>query len=71
MCVSTWVVLMAINIACNSTRRMFWCPGSLYDIWVLLLGLYATTMLPSICTSEFFVSGMKYRLCICIVVDEI
>ena len=43
MCVSIWVIyifLIAMSIAFNSALSIFWYPRSLYDIWVLLLGLY-------------------------------
>ena len=58
MCVSVWVVcmvLIAINIASNFALRIYWYPGNLSDIWVLLLGLYTPepAMLPSIFPSDF------------------
>ena len=57
-CVFVWVVcmvLIAISIAFNYALRIFWYPGNLYDIWVLLLGLYTPepAVLPSICPAEF------------------
>ena len=51
--VSCWViciVFIAMSIALSYALRIFWYPGSLSDIWVLLLGLYTPepTVLPSI-----------------------
>ena len=43
ICGSIWVfciVLIAMSIALSSTLRIFYCPSSRSDIWVLLLGLY-------------------------------
>jgi len=53
------MALMAMSIAFSSARRMFLYPGSLYDMWISLLGLYTPdpTMSPSICPSEFLVGG--------------
>ena len=63
MCVSLWVVctvLIAMGIAFNSTRRIFWYPG-LFDIWVLLLGLYnpEPSVLPSIWPLGFLKGGIN------------
>ena len=62
--VSLWVlcmVLMAMRIAFSSALKMFWYPGNLSDIWVLLLGLYTPepAVLPTICPSEFLEGGMN------------
>ena len=64
MCVSIWVVCMvltAMSIAFSSALRMFWYPGNLSDIWVLLLGLYIPdpAVLPFIWPSEFSEGGMN------------
>ena len=64
ICVSLWVVctvLIAMSIALNSARRIFWYPGSLYDIWVFLLGLYTLepAVLPSIWLSGFLEGGIN------------
>ena len=64
MCVSIWVVrmvLMAMSIALSSALRMFWYPGSLFDMRMLLLGVYIPDpiVLPSICPSEFLVGGIN------------
>ena len=55
------MVLMAINIALTSERRMFMCPSIFSDIWVLLLRLYTHdfVMWPSTSPSKFLVGGMK------------
>ena len=42
ICVSlrvVWILLMAMSIAFSLALRMFWYPGSLYEIWVMLLEL--------------------------------
>ena len=62
--VSVWVFCMfsmAMSIALSSALRMFWYPGSLSAMWVLLLGLYTPdpAVLPSICPSEFLVGGIN------------
>ena len=64
MCVSSWVFCVAsiaMSIVLSFARRMFWCPGSLYDILVLLLGLYILdpAVLSTIWPSEFLVGGMN------------
>ena len=64
ICVSFWVffiVLIAISMALNFALRMFWYPGSLSDIWVLLLGLYThePAVLPIIWPSEFLEGGIN------------
>ena len=64
MCVSILVVCMVLtarSIAFNSALRMFWYPGSLSDMWVVLLGLYTPepAVLPIICPSEFSEGGMN------------
>lgn len=64
VCVSLWVicmVFMAISMAFNYALRMFWYPGSLSDIWVLLLGLYThePAMLPIVRPSEFLEGGIN------------
>ncbi len=64
ICVYVWVCFkfsMAISIALSSALRMFWYPGSLSAMWVLLLGLYTPdpAMLPSICPPEFMVGGIN------------
>jgi hypothetical protein len=53
--------LIARSNAYSSALSIFWSPGNLFDIWVLLLGLYTPdhVVLPSSCPSEFFVGGMK------------
>lgn len=55
------MVLMAINIALTSERRMFMCPSIFSDIWVLLSRLYTHdfVMWPSTSPSKFLVGGMK------------
>ena len=65
MCVSPWVVcmvLIALSIAFSFARRIFWYPGSLSNIWVLLLELYTPEpgVLPSIWPSGFLESGINY-----------
>lgn len=55
------MVFMDVNIACNYAWRIFWWPCSLFDICVLLLGLYILdiAMLPSTSHFEFLVGGMQ------------
>ena len=64
MCVSIWVVcifFIAMRIAFSSARSIFWYPGSLSEIFVLLLGLYTPehAVLPSIIPSKFLDGGMN------------
>ena len=64
MCVSIWVVCMVLtvmSIAFSFPLWMFWYPGNLSDMQVLLLGLYTLepAVLPIICPSEFFEGGMN------------
>ena len=49
------MVLIEIDIALSFALRMFWYPGNLSDIWMLLLGLYTPepVVLPTICPSKF------------------
>ena len=59
---SNWilcVVLMAMSVALSSTRRMFCYPRSLYDILVLLSGLYIPDLavLPTIGLMSFWWMG--------------
>ena len=51
---------MAMIIALSSTLNMFWNPGTLFDIWVLLCGLYTPELavLPSIWPSKFLEGGI-------------
>lgn len=44
------MILIAMSIALSSALSMLWYLGSLYDSWMLLLGLYIhdPVMLPSI-----------------------
>lgn len=55
------MVFMAVNIACDYAWRIFWWPCSLFDVYVLLLGLYILdiAMLPSTSPFEFLVGGMQ------------
>ena len=39
MCMSSWMVLIAMSSALSYALRMYWYLGSLSDIWMLLLGL--------------------------------
>ena len=50
-----------MSIAFSSALSMFWYPGNLSEIWVLLLGLYIPdpAVLPSIWPSEFLDGGMN------------
>ena len=64
MCTSCWVDLIfltAMNIALSSALRMFWYPGSLSAMRVLLLGLYTPepVVLPSILPLVFLVGGIN------------
>src|ERR1700738_289944 len=64
MCVSILVnciFLTAMRIAFSSALSMFWYPGNLSEIFVLLLGLYTPdpAVFPSIWPSEFLVGGMN------------
>ena len=64
MCTSCWVDLIfltAMSIALSLALRMFWCPGSLSAMRVLLLGLYTPepAVLPSILPSVFLVGGIN------------
>ena len=55
------MVLIAMSMAFSSALSMFWYPGNLSDMWILLLGLYTPdpTTSSSIRPSEFLVGGMN------------
>ena len=61
ICVSVWVVFMAMSMAFNSALRIFWYPGNLFDIWMLLLGLYTPNpaVLLAIWPAEFLDGGIN------------
>ena len=55
------MVLIAVSITWSSALRMLWYLGSLFYIWMLLLGLHIRELavLPSICPSWFLVGGIN------------
>ena len=55
------MILLAMNIALSSALRIFWYPGNLYAIYVLLLGLYTRepVVLPIIWPLGFLEGGIN------------
>ena len=55
------MVWIAISLAFNSAPRMFWCPGSLSAMCIVLLWLYMSdpAVSPTICPSKFLVGGVN------------
>ena len=55
------IFLIAMSIAFSSALSIFWCPGNLSAVFMLLLGLYTPDrpVFPSINPSEFLDGGMN------------
>lgn len=64
------MILMAMRMVLIFACRIFWQLGTLFNIWVLLLGP-GLAVLRSIWPPKFLVGGMKDPLCICIFVGGI